>query len=164
MRLPPFPDFISIVKIVEKIPQVPPPARAKRLAVVIACGILLISAASAYLYVRQSRPVGQGPAGPDVQKSLFNQPWSERNVILVGLGDSVTAGFGARKGYSYFDRLVANPPDDSSDMRGICLRTVSPHLQSTNLAVSGSTSGQHVVMQLPRLPTPGSNVIALVVM
>jgi len=95
---------------------------------------------------------------------LFSRTWSEKQFFLIGMGDSVTAGFGARHGYSYFDRLVSNPPDESADMNGVSLRTVLPHLQSTNLAVSGSTSGQHTERQLPRLPGVGSNIVALVVM
>jgi lysophospholipase L1-like esterase len=82
---------------------------------------------------------------------------------LVGLGDSVTAGFGARRGYSYFDRLVKNPPDEFQEMSGKCLQTVLPLLQFTNLAVSGSTSGEHVSRQLPRLPVVSSNTITWVV-
>jgi len=116
-----------------------------------------------YLHFWQSRPIGVGPAGPPVQTAVFSRTWTEKQFLLVGLGDSVTAGFGARHGYSYFDRLVANPADESEDMTGICLRNVFPHLQFTNLAVSGSTSGQHIAKQLPLLPTIASNVIALVV-
>jgi len=48
-------------------------------------------------------------------------------------------------------------------MRGKCLQVVLPHLRFTNLAVSGSTSGEHVVHQLPKLPNARSNVVALVV-
>jgi len=84
--------------------------------------------------------------------------------MLIGLGDSVTTGFGARRGYSYFDRLVTNPPEEFADMRGTCLQAVLPHLNFTNLAVSGSISGEHVAYQLPKLPNLGSNVVALVVM
>jgi len=135
----------------------------KRLIKLASIGALLIAAAVCYLHFWQSRPIGAGPAGPQVPIGLFSRTWVEKQFILVGLGDSVTAGFGARHGYSYFDRLVANPPDESADMNGVCLRTVLPHLQFTNLAVSGSTSGQHIARQLPLLPEVGSNVIALVV-
>ena len=50
---------------------------------------------------------------------------------MVGLGDSVTAGFGARKDYSYFDRLLSNPTDEYEPMRGIHLRAVFPTLQAS---------------------------------
>jgi lysophospholipase L1-like esterase len=142
----------------------PQSGSAKRLLTFAALGVLLIVSVICYLHFWQSRPIGSGPAGPPVQTAAFSRTWSEKQFLLVGIGDSVTAGFGARRGYSYFDRLVTNPPDESAAMRGICLRAVLPHLQFTNLAVSGSTSGQHMATQLPRLPAPGSNVIALVVM
>jgi lysophospholipase L1-like esterase len=130
---------------------------------IFAAGALLVGAASGYMYFWQSRPIGTGPAGPQVKTVAFSQAWTEKEIILVGIGDSVTAGFGARRGYSYFDRLVVNPPEESPDLNNICLQTVIPHLQHTNLAVSGSTSGQHVERQLPLLPVAQSNVVGLVV-
>ena len=84
-------------------------------------------------------------------------------MMLVGLGDSVTAGFGARKGYSYFDRLVQNPPDEWPDMRGMNLSRVFPNLTHTNLAVSGSTSLEHEARQIPHLPRMDTNTLAIVV-
>lgn len=117
-----------------------------------------------YLYSWQSRPIGSGPAGPAVLPSAFSKAWTNHDVLLVGLGDSVTAGFGARKGHSYFDLLITNPQDESADMRGICLEAVLPHLHFTNLAVSGSTSLEHAEKQIPHLPTAGSNTLAIVVM
>lgn len=84
--------------------------------------------------------------------------------MLVGLGDSVTAGFGARKGYGYFDRLVRNPLDEFRDMQRINLSAVLPGFSVTNLAVSGSTSMEHVDRQLPLLPVSDSNVLGLVVL
>jgi lysophospholipase L1-like esterase len=136
----------------------------KRLAALICAGALLISAAAAYLHFRQSRPIGTGPAGPQVPSNFFSRTWSEKQFLLVGLGDSVTAGFGARHGYAYFDRLVTNPPEEFTDMSGRCLQVALPHLKFTNLAVSGSTSSEHFAYQLTKLPSVGSNVIALVVM
>src|SRR6267378_3685782 len=137
--------------------------KAKFLIKVGAAGALLIIAAVCYLHYWQSRPIGVGPAGPLMPAGLFSRTWSEKQFLLIGMGDSVTAGFGARRGYSYFNRLLANPPDDSVDVNGVSLQTALPHLQFTNLAVSGSTSGQHIERQLPRLPAAGSNVVALVV-
>ena len=83
--------------------------------------------------------------------------------MLVGIGDSVTAGFGARKGYSYFDRLTTNPPDEYDELRGICLRSVMPKIQFTNLAISGSTSLEHSERQIPRLPMFDSNIVGIIV-
>jgi lysophospholipase L1-like esterase len=108
-------------------------------------------------------PVGNGPAGPAVRREAFNSPWTTHPVLLVGLGDSVTAGFGASAGLSYFDRLVRNPPEEFPELKGICLATVLPQLRVTNLAVSGSTSLQHARGQLPRLTPQPTNVLGIVV-
>ena len=101
---------------------------------------LLVLAGPAYYEFRVRLPVGSGPAGPAVPRSAFAKPWTTRPVLLLGLGDSVTAGYGARKGYSYFDRLVANPSDEYDDIRGLCLSAVLPNLTARNGALSGSTS------------------------
>jgi hypothetical protein len=126
----------------------------KRLVTLACVGALLIIAAAGYLYFWQSRPIGTGPAGPRVPISAFSRIWSEKHFLLIGIGDSVTAGFGARYGYSYLDRLVTNPPEEFEDMSGKCLQAVLPHLKFTNLAVSGSTSSEHIAHQLPSCPTP----------
>jgi len=126
-------------------------------------GLLLVSAVFVYLHLTFNRPVGSGPAGPHVDEAQFAHTWSTQSVLLVGLGDSVTAGFGARKGHSYFDRLRENPRDDSADMAGICLPAVFSHLASANLAVSGSTSFELVETQLPRVPKCGTDTMGWIV-
>jgi lysophospholipase L1-like esterase len=136
----------------------------KRFVTLVCAGALVIIATACYLHLWRSRPIGIGPAGPPMTAALFTNAWSEKSFLLVGLGDSVTAGFGARRGYSYFDLLVTNSPDEFEDMKHICLGTVLPNFQFTNLAVSGSTSREHAEHQLPRLPAIHSNTIALVVM
>jgi len=82
---------------------------------------------------------------------------------LLGLGDSITAGFGASRGLSYFDRLVQNPPDEFTELDGICLSRVLPNLRSLNLALSGTDSLQHLSKQLPRIPQQPADVFGLVV-
>ncbi len=84
--------------------------------------------------------------------------------MLLGLGDSVTAGFGSRKGYSYFDRLIKNPADEFPDLSGLNLSAVFPNLVATNLSVSGSTSDEVAARQLAHVPAYGSNVLGIVVM
>jgi len=83
--------------------------RVKRITWVTVGGILLVLAAAAYVYFWQLCPIGSGVAGPKITPALFTRSISERQFLLIGLGDSVTAGFGARHGYSYFDRLVSMP-------------------------------------------------------
>jgi lysophospholipase L1-like esterase len=136
----------------------------KGLAVITAAGFMLVSWTICFEYFRQGRPVGHGPAGPRIRREAFSRVWTGRQVVLVGLGDSITAGFGARKGHSYFDRLVANPADEFDEMRGICLSQVLTGLRFTNLAVSGSTSLDHLERQFSHLPTFDSNVVGLVVL
>jgi lysophospholipase L1-like esterase len=138
--------------------------KSKRLLAILGGGIVLVGAVLFYLFVCFVHPVGHGPAGPIVPHDLFSKPWTERPFLLVGIGDSVTAGFGARKGYAYFDQLVTNRPDEFTDMKGICLTTVIPKLQFTNLAISGSTSLEHVERELPHLATADSNVVGIVVL
>lgn len=131
--------------------------------VVLLAGLVLIGTAAAYLFFSFSLSAGSGPAGPAVDRHSFSAPWTQRHVLLVGLGDSVTAGFGARKGYSYFDRLAKNPTDEFSELNGMCLATVFPNFQCTNLSVSGSTSSEVPQRQLILLPTNTPDIFGLVV-
>jgi len=136
----------------------------RRLIMIAAVGLLLIAGAAAYRYFRLSLPIGEGPAGPAVSREAFARPWTARKVLLLGVGDSVTAGYGARKGYSYFDLLTANPPDEWADMRGISLGAALPGLTARNLAISGSTSPEHLAGLRKRLPPQPADVLGVVVM
>ena len=136
----------------------------KRIILVLLAGLALIVGMAAALFFQFARPEGVGPAGPEIARKSFSKPWSTRPVLLVGLGDSVTAGFGARKGYSYFDRLVKNPTDEFPDLMGISLVQVLPNLTATNLSVSGSTSGEVIGRQLSLLPTNDISIRGIVVM
>ena len=127
-------------------------------------GMILIAGLAARLFFQFAHPVGSGSAGPAVGRELFSSAWTSRQILLVGLGDSVTAGFGARKGYSYFDRLVKNPADEFSGLNGICLASVFSKFQFTNLSVSGSTSSEVPARQLNSLPTNAPNVFGIVVL
>lgn len=136
----------------------------RRLILLIAAGgglVLLILAVRHFWF---SLPVGEGPAGPLVPRAAFEQPWTDRPVLLVGIGDSVTAGFGASAGYAYFDRLVANPADEFDDMRGVNLSAVLPDLRTLKLAQSGTTSIEHIALQIPKLESQPDDVLGLVVM
>ena len=101
----------------------------RRLFWLLAIGLVLIAAMLAYLYLFYAKPVGSGPAGPIVPREPFAKPWTQRKVLLLGLGDSVTAGYGVAPPYSYFNRLVKNPDNEFEDMRGICLSAVLPNLR-----------------------------------
>jgi lysophospholipase L1-like esterase len=135
-----------------------------RLAILVLFGIGLIGGGLAYRYFRFARPIGQGPAGPSVPSQAFAQTWTDRDVLLLGVGDSVTAGFGVHSAYSYVGRLVENPPDEFSDMDGICLSVVLPNLRVQSIAVSGSTSLQHVEHLRENLDIQDPNTLGLIVM
>ena len=140
------------------------PRRGKRLRWILGFGFGLVLFAAGYVHFYLYLPMGSGPAGPAVDGNAFEQPWTERQVLFVGIGDSVTAGFGAKQGRSYFDRLVTNPPDEFADMQGKCLTRVLPNLKTLNLAISGSNSLQHVQHIRDKLPQQDENVFGLIVM
>lgn len=140
------------------------PSRHRRLLVLLALGVVLVCGLLAYLYFFYAKPIGSGPAGPRVDGGAFAKPWTNRSVLLLGVGDSVTAGFGVAPPYSYFNRLAKNPEDDFDDIQGICLSAALPNLQTKNIAVSGSTSLQHVDLLRERLPQQPQDVFGLVVM
>jgi hypothetical protein len=112
----------------------------------VACGAFYYG----YLFLRH--PEGHGPVKipmlEGVRGSDTNETW------LVGIGDSVTAGFGASPGSSYWDRLI-NGEKDSPETQGKSLKHLFPRLIVTNLSQSGSTSLQHEKHQLNRVPQDG---------
>jgi hypothetical protein len=73
--------------------------KSKRVIFVLLAGLVLVGGMAAYLFFSFARPAGSGPAGPTIDHGMFSSAWTSRRILLVGLGDSVTAGFGARKGY-----------------------------------------------------------------
>jgi hypothetical protein len=134
-----------------------------RLKLLLVAGLAIASLAAGYLHLSASRPVSSGPAGPIVDVAGFERAWTTRPVVFVGFGDSVTAGFGARRGYSYFDRLHKNPSDEFPEIRGAALSAVFPNLTVTNLAISGSRSHEVVGGQVPLLPISGREALGWVV-
>jgi lysophospholipase L1-like esterase len=120
----------------------------------LAGAVLAIAALLAFgvLKARPGRSIGAGPAGPRVPREAWSTPWRSGPVLFVGLGDSVTAGYGASPSHGYVDRLACNPADEFDDLKGICLGAVFPGLRSLNLSVSGTISQEHVARQLPKLP------------
>jgi len=144
------------------LPQTKP--RFRRLRWILLIGGLFIALAAAYIHFYLYLPVGSGPAGPAVARATFERPWTDRKVLLVGIGDSVTAGFGASRGKAYLDRLAANPPDEFAELKGVSLSRVLPHLQTLNISVSGSNSLQHLDHIRDRLPEQPDDVFGIIVM
>ncbi len=140
-------------------------SRRKRLIAIGGLGTALLVSVVFYKQYFLSRPIGQGPAGPQVVRGFFVKPWTDRAIRLVGIGDSITAGLGARtRDHTFFNRLVRNPNDEYTDMLGICLSAVLPHLNFENLAISGSTSRDHLNVIEERLTKHDPSVFGIVVM
>lgn len=104
----------------------------------------------AYVEFKLRRPVGDGPAGPAIDAEPFASTWTDHRVHLLGIGDSVTRGLGAKSNsHSYFERLRVNPKDEWPDMEGKHLTAVLPNLSASNVAISGSTSLDHERIMRP---------------
>lgn len=132
---------------------------------VLGFGILFCFASWAYVYYFLQRPPGSGPAGPELEKAAFASQWTQRPVQLLAIGDSITAGLGAKNAsHSYVQRLVENPPDEFPAMQGLCLSTLLPNISLENIAVSGSTSLQHEDYILERLTPYDASAFGLVVL
>ena len=128
-------------------------------------GIALVLCAIFYIQFVLARPIGSGPAGPKVAHERFEKQWTDKLVRVVGIGDSITAGLGARsKDHTFFNRLINNPEDEYPDMKGVCLSSVLLQLEHENLAISGSTSLQHLSVIEERLTVQNANVFGLIVM
>jgi lysophospholipase L1-like esterase len=138
--------------------------RYKRLFWLLLFGVVLIATAAAYIEFHFHFPEGNGPAGLAVPLEPFERSWTERKVLLLGIGDSVTAGMGSTRGHSYFERLVTNPADEGDDMSGRSLSRVLPGLLTRNLAVSGSNSLQHAQWVGEKLEKQPDDVFGIVVM
>jgi len=66
-----------------------------RVALLIPAGAVVIAGGVAYRhYCLAALPVGEGPAGPKVDRAAFEKPWTTHKVLLLGLGDSITDGVG----------------------------------------------------------------------
>lgn len=120
--------------------------------------------AAAYVHFYLYLPMGSGPAGPAVEPEPFASVWTKRKILLVGIGDSVTAGLGSSPGKSYFKRLEQNPRDEFADMQGRSLSRVLPNLQTLNIAISGSTSLNHLDHIEHKLPAQDHDVFGLIAM
>lgn len=128
-------------------------------------GILIVVAVPCFIEFFLRRPVGEGPAGPAVSLAAFQEQWTDQKVLVLGLGDSVTRGLGAKSpARSYFNRVVQNPKNDFADIDGACLSTVIPSLANVNLAVSGSTSLDHEEVIKNGLPDVDESTFGLVMM
>ncbi|HTS19185.1 MAG TPA: SGNH/GDSL hydrolase family protein [Verrucomicrobiae bacterium] len=128
----------------------------------VALGLVAL-AAWYYLIGRFKHPAGEGPAGPVVSVSGFQTTWSTNQFVLIGIGDSVTAGFGATRNHSYFDLLQQNDDAGYPDMVGRDLRHVLPHFIVHNLSVSYTVLEEHLRDQVPLIAEYPPQVHGIVV-
>jgi lysophospholipase L1-like esterase len=139
------------------------PRTLRRLGILVLVGILALAGVQAYRCYWLARPVGEGPAGPPLPREPFASRWSDRRVLLLGVGDSITFGFGTSNAHSYFVRMAVNPEDEFPDVEGISLGAVLPNLRLKNIAESGSTSIRHAKI-LEEFEKQDPEVFGLVVM
>jgi lysophospholipase L1-like esterase len=124
---------------------------------------IVFFAAWYYLFGRFKHPVGTGPAGPAVSADAFQKTWSTNQFILIGIGDSVTAGFGATDKHDYFDLLQQDDDVHDPDMVGRDLRHVLPNLKAHNFSTSYTVSEQHLRDQVPLIAVYPPKVRGIVV-
>lgn len=140
-----------------------PPTR-RRLTILVAIGALLCGAIFGFKYFWLEHPVGSGPAGPEVSVGAFQSVWSERDTLLIGLGDSITDGLGAvPSSNSYFNRIV-KPVDQADPLFDVCLANVLPSLRHDNFARSGTTSIENLEYLVPEVPQQSDHTFGIVVM
>lgn len=120
-------------------------------------------AARYFLFGRFKHPTGSGPAGPAVATEAFQKAWSTNQFVLIGIGDSVTAGFGASEKHGYFEMLLQNDDAKYPDMQGRDLRHVLPDIAFQNRSVSYTVSEEHLKDQVPGVKSCPPSVCGIVV-
>lgn len=116
-----------------------------------------------YLLGRFQLPVGRGPAGPSVNIDSFKHIWSTNKIILLGLGDSITRGFGSSEKRSYFELLIENDDSQDSNMKGCDLKHVFPNLKFFNYSENYTVSEEHLKNQIPQIKVFPVNVKGIIV-
>jgi len=117
---------------------------------------------SFYLYYRL--PVGPGVNAHSLPIEAFQKTWSNRAVLLVGMGDSIVTGFGSGKSeFAFYKMLLNNPDDEYPEMKGKTLRKVFPELRHINIAMNSTTSGDHID-QVEAIPMQSKDVFGIVLL
>lgn len=102
---------------------------------------------------------------PAVDSEPFQSVWTERKVLLVGIGDNLVDGLGATtKAHGFFNRLLKNPSDELEDMKGKSLTQVLPKITSLNLSTPDSNSKQHLRSITEDLPVQPNDVYGIVIL
>lgn len=135
-----------------------------RLKVLLTVGLCSVVGVLFYTHYWHNHEMGSGPTSVVVDRTLFDETWSDRKVLLLGLGDSITHGFGASPGKSYFQRLLKNPSDEFHDLQEVTLSEVLPNIEGVNNSLSGTTSIELLEFSLPRLEIQAEETFGIVVM
>ncbi|MBI4229923.1 MAG: SGNH/GDSL hydrolase family protein, partial [Planctomycetes bacterium] len=110
-------------------------------------------------------PWGTGPAGPGVSVEPFRRAWREGPVLLFGLGDSITRGFGGieheGRERGYLDLVAHNLDAHYPDMRGKDLAAVLPGMRILNHACDFTISKEHL-RWLRAMPAQAPDVFGIV--
>lgn len=127
--------------------------------------VLLIGGCIAYRFHVATRtlPIGRGPAGPLVPEESFSKTWSEKKIVLIGIGDSITRGFGAKREHAYFSLLLNNDNKQYPDMTGRDLAHVLPKIEAHNYTVNYSTTKNHLsgLLQIPTWPGDTKGIVVV---
>lgn len=135
-----------------------------RLKLICAAGLLILCSAWFWKRYYLVHDIGEGPAGPPVAAEPFQRVWRDGPVVLLGLGDSVTDGYGSTPGHSFFQRLAEPPKDEFSGMKGKNLSAVFSRMKVLNKSISGTTSSSVVENELIHLhPFPMDTLGVIVV-
>jgi len=139
-----------------------------RLRTVLLC-LLIITLSVGYVGWRyynalRIRSMGTGPAGPLVAAAPFEKIWDEQEIVFLGVGDSITRGYGASGGLTYFDLLERNNDTVYPDMQGKDLSGVFPKLKARNIAVDYTISQEHIDHQLVKIPQYDDSVHGIIVL
>jgi len=109
------------------------------------------------------------PTGPakdlnTLSDGIFSKIWSVRQILLVGMGDSIVTGFGSGKSeHGFYKMLLDNPDSEYPDMKGKTLRKVFPNLKHINIAMNSTTSGDHIE-QIETLPAQLTDTFGIVIL
>lgn len=101
-----------------------------------------------------TRPAQQKASAAEIQRLAKGRwVWANKKVVLLGIGDSVTDGYGAAKGRGYFDLLHDSRPLGRSRIGD--LRSAHKNIRAINISVSGANSGQCLKLLQARRPFAG---------
>lgn len=118
---------------------------------------------SAWFIARIPAPMGRGPAGEQVSASAFENSWTDRPVVIVSIGDSVSTGYGAPPGLGYFDLIRENADETYPEMTGRDLSQVLPDIKVVRKASNSSNSMDHlrVIQSLPEYSPEAFGIICI---